>query len=187
MLFFILYLVYFLIFDPEAVTKRSKRKSDDPTIMIMKDKIFSALMIPLFCIIFIFPGFDYSMKISPLSIPVEIKVLGFLGCIISLFSILYVNAVNRYASKGLVIHKDHELITSGPYRYIRHPMYLCFMLLFISIPLSLGSFIALLFSLLLPILILYRIGIEEEMLIKYLEGYKEYSKKVKFRLFPKIY
>ncbi|MHA2110463.1 MAG: methyltransferase family protein, partial [Candidatus Hodarchaeales archaeon] len=91
------------------------------------------------------------------------------------------------ASKGLVIHKDHELITTGPYQYVRHPMYTIINIFSVCVPLALGSFIGFLGSILFPLLILYRIKIEEEMLINHLPGYKEYMERVKYRLIPKIY
>ncbi|MHA2215876.1 MAG: methyltransferase family protein [Candidatus Hodarchaeales archaeon] len=85
------------------------------------------------------------------------------------------------------MHKDHELITKGPYQYVRHPMYTIIILFFISIPVTLGSLIASIVSLLFPILLVYRIGIEEKMLVNHLPGYKDYIDQVKCHLIPKLY
>jgi len=185
--YIILYYLYFLVKDPEIIIKRSKFATDDPNSSTLPDKTFLILVLLSAGFVFIFPAIDHNLKISPMLIHPFIEAIGFIGLIISLLFILYINQVNRYASKGLVIHKDHELITSGPYRFIRHPMYLGFLLMMFSIPLSLGSFIAFVVSLFLPIVYIYRIGIEEKMLMSHLVGYKEYMDQVKYRLIPKIY
>ena len=183
--YIILYILYSLIKDPEIVMKRGKYTTDDPETTFLPDRTFMILAVVVFGFIIIFPGIDHASNFSPL--PWYIELLGFFGLTLSLIGITYVNKVNRYASKGLVIHKDHELITSGPYQFIRHPMYLVFMILTCSIPIALGSFIAFLISLLFPILLIYRIRIEEKMLVDHLPGYKEYMDRVKYRLIPKIY
>ncbi|MHA2295900.1 MAG: methyltransferase family protein [Candidatus Hodarchaeales archaeon] len=165
--------------------KRGKYTTDDPDTKFLPDKTFMVLAVVVFGFILIFPGIEHSLELS--LIPPLIEIVGFIGLIISLAFITFVNKVNRYASKGLVIHKDHELITSGPYRYVRHPMYVGFILFFVSIPVALGSFIAFAVSLLLPFLFIYRIRIEEKMLVNHLAGYKDYMEQVKYRLIPKIY
>jgi len=187
-----LYLFYSLIKDPEILLKRGKYGTDDPeTEKTLPDKTFWVLALPITCFTFIFPSIEHNLSSRDLALvpplPLSIELLGFAGLIFSLVFIVYVNAVNRYASKGLVIHKDHELITSGPYRYIRHPMYTAFIIFLISIPIALGSFIATVVSLAWPVLLIYRIGIEEKMLVDHLPGYKEYMERVKYRLIPKIY
>jgi protein-S-isoprenylcysteine O-methyltransferase Ste14 len=183
--YIVIYFLYSLIKDPEILMKRGKYTTDDPETTFLPDKTFMILAVVVFGFIFIFPAFDHALNISPL--PWYIEILGFFGLIISLIGITYINKVNRYASKGLVIHKDHELITSGPYQYIRHPMYSIFIIFTCSMPVALGSFIAFLVSLLFPILLIYRIQIEEKMLIDHLTGYKDYMERVKYRLIPKLY
>jgi len=181
----VFYMLYYLIRDPEVILKRAKYTTDDPETHTLPDKTFMILAVPVFGFILIFPAVDHAYTLSPL--PWEIEIIGFVGLIISLIGVTYINKVNRYASKGLVIHKDHELITQGPYKYIRHPMYAVVSITSFSIPLALGSLIAVVVSFAFPILLIYRIGIEEQMLFEHLEGYKEYAKEVPYRLIPKIY
>ncbi|MFX1506615.1 MAG: methyltransferase family protein [Promethearchaeota archaeon] len=183
--YILIYFLYSLIKDPEVLMKRGKYTTDDPATTFLPDRTFMILAVVVFGFVFLFPGFDHASNISPL--PWFIELLGFFGLVIALIGITYVNKVNRYASKGLVIHKDHELITTGPYQYIRHPMYMIFIIFTCCLPLALGSFIAFLASLLFPILLIYRIRIEEKMLMDHLPGYKEYMERVQYRLIPKIY
>ncbi|MFW9779528.1 MAG: isoprenylcysteine carboxylmethyltransferase family protein [Candidatus Heimdallarchaeota archaeon] len=180
-----LYFLYSLIKDPDILFKRGKYFTDNPETHSFPDRTFMILGLVVFGFIVIFPGIDHASKISPL--PWYLELLGFIGFITGFIGITYVNKVNRYASKGLVIHKDHELITSGPYQYVRHPMYAVAAVMIVCIPLALGSLIAFLVSLLFPILLLFRIRIEEDMLMNHLAGYKEYMEQVKYRLIPKIY
>ncbi|MHA2226438.1 MAG: isoprenylcysteine carboxylmethyltransferase family protein [Candidatus Hodarchaeales archaeon] len=183
--YIVLYLLYSLIKDPEILMKRASYITDDPNIKSFPDKTFMVLAIVVFGFVFIFPGIDHNLGLSP--IPPLVEIFGFIGLIFSIVGMTYVNKVNKYASKGLVIHKDHQLITSGPYQFVRHPMYVAIMIFCVCIPVALGSFIASVVSLAFPILLLYRIRIEEKMLMDHLVGYKKYMEQVKYRLIPKIY
>jgi protein-S-isoprenylcysteine O-methyltransferase Ste14 len=100
---------------------------------------------------------------------------------------LWIFKVNRYAQSTVRVEKGQKVISSGPYSVVRHPMYLGGVLFFIATPIALGSYAALpLFILTIPILV-YRTINEEKVLNKELEGYKEYCKKVKYRLVPGIW
>ncbi len=185
--YIVIYVLYYLITDPDTLVKRGKYITDDPNTKSFPDKTSLALLSLVFLFILLFPGIDHGLAISPIVITFEIEILGFIGMIFSLIFITYVNQVNRYASKGLVIHKDHDLITTGPYRYIRHPMYVGFILMMISLPIALGSFLSFIVSWFFPIILIIRIRIEERMLIDHLPGYKEYMEEVQYRLLPRIY
>ena len=188
-----LYMGYFLIKDPAAMLKRTQYI--DPETKFIPDKTFMVLALPILFFIIFVPGIEhwllirFNFSLIPFLVPFRLiyEIPGFIGLILSGLFVMYVNRVNRYASKGLVVHKDHELITSGPYRYIRHPMYVGIIIFLISLPLALGSLITTAVSLLFMLLIIYRIGIEEKMLVDHLPGYKEYMEKVRHRIIPKIY
>jgi protein-S-isoprenylcysteine O-methyltransferase Ste14 len=182
-----LYMLYYLIKDPDTLVKRGKYITDDPNTKSFPDKTSLALLSLLFLFVLLFPGIDHGFTISPIIIPPEIEFIGFIGVIFSLIFITYVNQVNRYASKGLVIHKDHELITAGPYQHIRHPMYTGFIVMMIGMPIALGSFIAVIGACFFPLILVFRIRIEEKMLIDHLPGYKDYMEQVRYRLIPRIY
>jgi protein-S-isoprenylcysteine O-methyltransferase Ste14 len=94
---------------------------------------------------------------------------------------------NTYLSRTVEVQEDQKVIDTGLYGIVRHPMYSATIIMFLSIPLILGSLIAFLIFLAYPLLIVLRIGNEEEVLEKGLEGYPEYKKKVKYRIIPFIW
>jgi protein-S-isoprenylcysteine O-methyltransferase Ste14 len=94
---------------------------------------------------------------------------------------------NSYASRVVEIQKDQNLIDSGTYSIVRHPMYLAFSIIFCVSPLVLGSLYSLLPALCIPVLLTFRIRNEEKVLRNGLAGYELYMKKVKYRLVPFIW
>ena len=94
---------------------------------------------------------------------------------------------NAYLSRTVEIQENQKVIDTGLYGIIRHPMYTSTILLFLSIPLVLGSGIAFLLFLAYPVLIAKRIRNEEQVLEEGLAGYREYKQKVKYRLIPFIW
>ncbi len=113
-----------------------------------------------------------------------------LGAVIFLFAyILYAEVLreNTYLSRTIEVQKDQKVIDTGLYGIVRHPMYMAVVLLFLSIPLVLGSLYAFIIFLAFPFILAKRIKHEEEFLEKELNGYKDYKNKVKFRLIPYIW
>ena len=94
---------------------------------------------------------------------------------------------NTYLSRTIEVKKNQKVIDTGLYGIVRHPMYSITILLFLSIPLILGSLVSFVIFLNYPFIIIERINSEEKILEKELKGYKEYKKKVKYKLIPFIY
>lgn len=94
---------------------------------------------------------------------------------------------NTYLSRTIEVQENQKVIDSGLYGIVRHPMYSVTLILFMSIPLVLGSVISFVIFLMYPFLIAKRIKHEEEFLEKELDGYSEYKQKVKYRLIPFIW
>ena len=94
---------------------------------------------------------------------------------------------NTYLSRTIKVEKNQKVVDTGLYGVVRHPMYTATILLFLSMPLVLGSLISFFIFLLYPILIIFRIIYEEKLLEKELIGYKDYKKKVKYRIIPFIW
>ncbi|MBR5544570.1 MAG: isoprenylcysteine carboxylmethyltransferase family protein [Clostridia bacterium] len=103
--------------------------------------------------------------------------------------ILYAEVLreNTYLSRTIKVQEDQKVIDTGLYGIVRHPMYSVTLLLFLSMPLVLGSVYSFVIFLAYPFIIAKRIKHEEEFLEKELNGYKEYKQKVKYRLIPFIW
>ena len=98
-------------------------------------------------------------------------------------------AVNSYFSQIVRIQEErgHQVISSGPYRWVRHPGYLGSILFEISVPVMLGSWWALVVGGSIVLLFIMRTALEDKTLQKELEGYSDYSKKVPFRVLPGVW
>ena len=92
-----------------------------------------------------------------------------------------------YLSRTIEVQENQKVIDTGLYGIVRHPMYSATLLLFLSMPIVLGSVYSFLIFLAYPFIIAKRIKAEEEFLEKELSGYSEYKKKVKYRLIPFIW
>lgn len=94
---------------------------------------------------------------------------------------------NAYLSRTVEVQEGQKVIDTGLYGIVRHPMYLATLLMFLPIPLVLGSFWGLIPFAIYPAAIIMRIINEEKVLSEGLSGYSEYRKKVKYRLIPLIW
>ena len=94
---------------------------------------------------------------------------------------------NKFLSRTIEVQEGQKVIDTGLYAMVRHPMYLASILMFLAMPLVLGSKIGFLIFALYPFALVKRIKNEEEVLEKELDGYTEYKKKVKYRLIPYVW
>ena len=94
---------------------------------------------------------------------------------------------NTYLSRTVNVSEGQKVISTGLYGIVRHPMYFATLLLFLAMPLILGSLWALLIFLMYPFIIVKRLLGEEKVLTRELAGYAEYKEKVKYRLIPFIW
>lgn len=173
--------------DPELLKERLSfviqrgQKKWDKLVMIL----FSILQITWLPFI----AFDVARSQTDM-IPFLVKVLAAILIIIG-FSIFYlVFKENTYASPVVKIQKvrEHKIVTTGPYRYVRHPMYSGATLYFLGIPLLLGSWYGLFFTFFLTILLIIRAMLEEKALTEeFSNSYKEYVQRVHYRFIPFIY
>ena len=128
-------------------------------------------------------GFRFNWYIIP-------KAVSIGAAVIFLFAyILYAEVLreNTYLSRTIEVQENQKVIDTGLYGTVRHPMYSVTLLLFLSMPLVLGSIYSFIVFLVYPIIIAKRIKHEEEFLEKELLGYTEYKQKVKYRLIPFIW
>ena len=103
--------------------------------------------------------------------------------------ILYAEVLreNMYLSRTIEVTDNQKVIDTGLYSIVRHPMYTITIILFLTIPLILGSIYSFIIFLIYPIIIIKRINNEESVLEKELVGYKKYKNKVKYKLIPYIW
>jgi len=96
---------------------------------------------------------------------------------------------NTFLSRHVEIQKDrgHKVITTRPYGFVRHPMYIGATILMLCLPVALGSLYALIPAVFFVIFIIIRTVLEDKTLHKELEGYAEYAKKTKYRLLPGVW
>lgn len=144
--------------------------------------IYSGLM---FLSGFIVAGLNYRYSwINISNITVIISSILFI-----LSYILYAEVLreNTYLSRTIKVQDNQTVVDTGLYSVVRHPMYSITLLLFLTIPLILGSIISFIIFLTYPFIIIKRIKNEEKVLEKELKGYKEYKKKVKYHLIPYIW
>ncbi len=146
------------------------------------DKLIILAATILFIAMFAVAGFDIRYRWS--EVPFFLKVLGFAGFVPSLVLIFLVMRENTYLSRIVEIRKGQKVITTGPYRYVRHPMYAGVIALFLCTPPALGSLYALIPGSLLAVLIIIRTYLEDKTLHEELQGYKEYAGRTRYRLLP---
>ena len=94
---------------------------------------------------------------------------------------------NAYLSRTIEVQDNQKVIATGLYGIVRHPMYAVTILLFLTMPLILGSIISFIIFLAYPIIIGKRIRNEEKVLERELNGYSEYKKKVKYKVIPLVW
>lgn len=121
--------------------------------------------------------------------PVWLKALGVIGLSVSAFLLYRAFTDNPFLSPLVRIQKErnHRVISTGVYGFVRHPMYLGAILLMLGTPMLLGSRYGMVVGMIMSLLLVLRIVGEEKMLAEELEGYTEYQKKVKYRLIPYIW
>ena len=152
------------------------------------DKAYIILTAAAFVPLYILPGLD-AIRYQWSHVPLSIKIIGFVGIFLSSGLFFWVLKTNPYSSTVVEVQKDrgHKVITTGPYQYVRHPMYVGAILWVFCVPLALGSLITFVASMLLTPLIVVRTYLEDKTLHQELEGYAAYTETVKYRLIPGIW
>ena len=131
---------------------------------------------------FIVAGLDFRFGWS--NMPTAVTVIASVIFIIGYGLYAEVMRENAYLSRTIEVQENQKVVDTGLYAIVRHPMYAVTVLMFLAIPLILGSWWAFLIFLPYPAIIAVRILNEEKVLSEQLEGYEEYKKKVKYRLVP---
>lgn len=166
--------------NPSLLRKRlnAKEKQEEQNLVVK----LSGLM---FVVGFVAAGFNFRFAWIPLP-----DWISWIAAAVFLFSYgLYAEVLreNTYLSRTVEIQQGQKVIDTGLYGIVRHPMYSVTILMFLSMPLVLGSILSFMIFLVYPVIIAKRIDSEETVLEKGLEGYTAYKKKVKYRLLPFVW
>lgn len=165
---------------PDLLKKRLNAKEKEAA---QKGVIaFSALMFPVG---FLLSAFDFRYSWS--SVPMPLVIVSSVLFLIGYAMYGEVMRENAYLSRTIEVQEGQKVIDTGLYGFVRHPMYLATFLMFLPMPLILGSFWGLIPFALYPVLIVIRVLNEEKVLARELDGYTDYMKKVKYRLIPFIW
>ena len=172
--------LYLFKSSPALLERRMQTREREPA-----QRRLISLSLLWFILAFILPGLDRRFGWSDVPVPVvlaaDLLVLLGYGIVVLAFR------ENQYASRIVQVEQGQQVITTGPYALVRHPMYLGAMLMYAASPLALGSYWALIPALLIvPILVARIIG-EEKVLERDLPGYADYTQRTRYRLIPGIW
>ena len=171
---------YLLRYSPALLQRRMRMHEKEP-----RQRWIIRLAWLWLIITFLVPGFDQrydGSAVSPIVvIAADILVLVGYGICFWVFK------ENPYASRIVEVEPGQEVITTGPYAIVRHPMYIGSLLIFLTTPLALGSYWALWPAVFIIPILVARIRNEENMLKKNLKGYSAYVKKTRYRLLPRVW
>jgi len=177
--------VYFYWRDPELLERRLRSKET-----VAKQALLMRWLKLFFLAALVLPGFDHRFAWSrnilgdePMWLALISQALAMAGMLF----VMWVMGVNRYAGRTIQVDVGQLVIATGPYRFVRHPMYAGGTVLLLFAPLALGSLIAIpAFLLLLPFFAV-RLLDEEKVLRAELPGYTEYCQRTRFRLVPFVW
>lgn len=131
------------------------------------------------------PGLDYRFQWT--DIPMWLVIVSNIMIMLGYFLVFLVFRENSYTSRVVEVERDQKVIATGPYSFIRHPMYAGMIVLFLFLSPALGSWWALATFVFVPVSLIFRILDEEKVLRSNLPGYGEYCEKVRYRLVPYIW
>ena len=172
--------IILMIKNPELLRKRlnaKEKESEQKWVILFSGSMFIAG--------FIVAGLNYRYKW--IEIPNAVTIISSILFVIAYILYAEVLRENTYLSRTIEVQENQKVIDTGLYGIVRHPMYAVTILLFLTIPLILGSIISFIIFLIYPIIIDKRIKNEEIVLERDLKGYKEYKNKVKYKIIPLIW
>ena len=172
--------VYLIKRDPALLERRVRTGETRP-----EQKRIIAVSALYLILIFLLPGLDKRFGWS--SVPVWLVLVADAIVLAGFLLNFLVIRVNSYASRVVEVEQGQQVIVSGPYALVRHPMYLSIILILLATPVALGSYWGVLPVIPFTFLFAARAKNEEELLVNELAGYREYTQKTRYRLFPGIW
>jgi protein-S-isoprenylcysteine O-methyltransferase Ste14 len=152
------------------------------------DKLLLSVFFLLYLLWLVLIAFD-AKRFAWSAVPVWLEVVGGMLICVTFYVMWLVTRENSFAAPVVKVQKErgHKVVSTGPYAFVRHPMYGGIIPLFIGTPLLLGSWWGLLFSVVLLLLLAIRAVLEERTLMAELDGYADYARRVRYRLVPRLW
>lgn len=170
--------------DPELVRERSQRAEN----VEAWDGVVMGVYLVFLVVLMVLAALDGG-RFRWSAVPVWVQVLGWVLICVTGAIVWHVMGVNAYLSSYARLQKDRGqvVVKDGLYGLVRHPMYAGIVVAFLGLPLVLGSWWALIPGLLIDAVFVYRTAREDRMLQEGLDGYAEYAREVRYRLFPGVW
>ena len=175
--------LYFLRKDPELIKRRVK--AGPIAEKEKKQKVIQAIANVAFILGILLPGLDHRFQWS--HVPLYLVIVGDVFVLLGFVAVFFVFKENTFSSAIVEVTPEQKVISTGPYRLVRHPMYAGALVMFLYTPIALGSFWGVIGTLPLLVLIVFRLLDEERFLGDHLSGYKEYCKTTPYRQIPLIW
>ncbi len=171
--------------DPELLRERMIFWKPDAQIW---DKVFILSATIVFIPYLVLPGLD-AVRYGWSVVPPVAKGAAFVVIAAALAVYFRVIRENRYLTGVIEIQQErgHRVVETGPYRFVRHPMYSGAIMMLFNLPLALGSYWALIPASLLTVMLLVRTHFEDRMLHAELDGYRDYAKRTRYRVIPGVW
>ncbi len=169
---------------PDVVNERGKIAHDAKS----WDKVLMTIYSVMILVLFAVAGLDAG-RFGWSAMPLALQVIGYIALIFAMAVTYWAMAVNPFLSTIVRIQDDrgHYVVTSGPYRYVRHPMYAMILLMYPGIALALGSWWALIPAAVIAIVFVIRTALEDRTLQAELPGYVEFAQHTRYRLVPGVW
>lgn len=169
--------------NPEIINERGRKPKNTKAF----DQVFAVIYTPLVLILPLVAGFDFRFGWS--SMPTWLRIAGLVGTIPAVMFPYWAMMVNNYLTTTVRIQEErgHQVVSEGPYAYVRHPMYAGMILAAACTPLLLGSWWAMIPGQLIVAAALWRTSQEDKVLQAELPGYAAYAQRTRYRLLPGVW
>jgi protein-S-isoprenylcysteine O-methyltransferase Ste14 len=175
--------IYWAVKRPEVLRRRlnagpTKETRPAQKIIVANVYLFSTAL-------FVVSAFDHRFGWS--NVPTAVILFGYVLVVVGLGMTMLVVQQNAYAAANITVEQDQQVVSTGLYGFVRHPMYFGALIMMIGVPLSLDSYWGLVVLIPTLIVLAFRILDEEKALRQDLAGYTEYTQKVNHRLVPGVW
>lgn len=188
LLFALVMTIFLLRHDPALLAERLKLVP-----LQSEQKAWDKILMLLFFIagigLYIVPGFDVVRYEWSEPLPAWVRIMAMLAHLPCFVLLGWIMRENTYLSQVVKIDEErgHKVITTGPYAWVRHPMYTVVIILLFAVPLTLGSRFTLVLSLFMTVVLIVRTYFEDRTLHHELSGYEDYAKETTYRLVPGVW